>query len=117
MVVFGTVRRGGAPDRDGFDVPFMQLVIDYWASFARTGDPNPDKGFLVARGHTHTLSQVEKTGRWEAVKADNPTQRFLQWNGAQVPFGEGEVCKALGAPLDVFENGGKGERLLGRGQG
>ncbi len=35
--------------------------------------------------------------------AEKPTMRLLQWNGAQIPFGEGEVCAALGAPLDVFE--------------
>ncbi|KAK3943383.1 alpha/beta-hydrolase [Diplogelasinospora grovesii] len=103
MVVFGTVRRGGLPDRDGHDVPFMQLVIDYWSAFARTGDPNPDKGYLLARGHMTTLERVERTGRWEAVNPDKPTLRLLQWNGGQLPFGEGETCKALGAPLDVLE--------------
>lgn len=106
MVVFGTERRGGFPDRDGLDIPFMQLVVDYWAAFARTGDPNPEKGYLLARGHTNTLSQVEKTGQWEAVDPEKPTMRLLQWNGGQIPFdGEAEVCKALGAPLDVFETG------------
>ena len=103
MIVFGTARRAGRPDRDGLDVPFMQLVVDYWAAFARSGDPNPDRAYLVARGHAHTLAQVEKTGRWAAVDAEKPTMRLLQWNGAQVPFGEAEVCGALGAPLDVFE--------------
>ncbi|KAK0620561.1 Carboxylesterase family-domain-containing protein [Immersiella caudata] len=107
MVVFGTERRSNYTDRDGLDVPFMQLVVDYWASFARTGDPNPDKGYLQARGHWHTLNQVERTGRWEAVDAESPTMRLLQWNGGQIPFGEAEVCKALGAPLDVFETGEK----------
>ena len=107
MIVFGTLQRSGYPDRDGLDVPFMQLAVDYWTSFARTGDPNPDKGYLQARGHFHTLSQVEKTGRWEAVDAEKPTMRLLQWNGGQIPCGEGEVCKALGAPLDVFETGEK----------
>jgi len=103
MVMFGTERRSGYPDRDGLDLPFMQLAVDYWAAFARTGDPNPDPAYLKARGHWHTLSQVEKTGIWEPVNAAKPTMRLLQWNGGQIPFGEGEVCKALGAPLDVFE--------------
>lgn len=107
MVVFGTERRGGFPDRDGFDVPFMQLVIDYWTAFARTGDPNPQRAYLEARGHTHTLEQTSKTGQWDKVDAANPTMRLLQWNGGQVPFAEGHVCSALGAPLDVFETGGK----------
>jgi len=105
MVVFGTERRSNYPDRDGLDVPFMQLIVDYWAAFARTGDPNPDKGYLQARGYRHTLSQMEKTGRWEAVSAEKPTLRLLQWNGGQIPFGEVQACKALGVPLDVFESG------------
>ncbi|TPX13527.1 uncharacterized protein E0L32_005998 [Thyridium curvatum] len=50
MVVFGTERRAGAPDRDGLDGPFMRLVGEYWTAFARTGDPNPDPEYLRARG-------------------------------------------------------------------
>jgi carboxylesterase type B len=100
---FGTALRNGYPDRDGLDVPFMQLLIDYWAAYARTGDPNPPVEYLKVRGHAHTLSQVEKTGRWEPVDPEKPTQRWLQWNGGQRPFMEGPVCDMLGAPLDVFE--------------
>ncbi|KAK0643802.1 Alpha/Beta hydrolase protein [Cercophora newfieldiana] len=107
MVVFGTERRSGYPERDGLDGPFMQLALDYWTAFARTGDPNPEREYLQVRGHWHTLNQVEKTGRWEAVSAEKPTMRLLQWDGGQIPFGEAEVCKALGAPLDVFETDGK----------
>ncbi|KAK3687842.1 Alpha/Beta hydrolase protein [Podospora appendiculata] len=103
MVVFGTERRAGRPDRDGLDVPFMQLVVDYWSAFARSGDPNPDIGYLMARGYLNTLGQVQTAGRWEAVDASNPTMRLLQWNGKQIPFVDQDVCKALGAPLDVLE--------------
>ncbi|KAK0636783.1 Alpha/Beta hydrolase protein [Bombardia bombarda] len=103
MIVFGTARRAGRPERDGLDVPFMQLVVEYWASFARTGDPNPDREYLVARGHRGTLEQVDKVGRWEAVDAERPTMRVLQWDGKQVPFVDQDVCGALGAPMDVLE--------------
>ncbi|KAK3391303.1 Alpha/Beta hydrolase protein [Podospora didyma] len=103
MVVFGTERRGGAPDRDGLDVPFMGLVVDYWAAFARTGEPDPDREALKIRGHWSTLKQLEKTGKWEKVDPRNPTLRLLQWNGGQVPFVDGDICKALGAGLDVLE--------------
>lgn len=105
MIVFGTEARAGVPDRDGLDVPFMQLVVDYWAAFARKGDPNPDKRWLRARGYEGTLAEVERAGRWEAVAAEKPTMRVLQWGGRQVPLGQGhaEVCAGLGAPLDKFE--------------
>ncbi len=37
------------PDRDGLNIAFSQLVLDYWSSFVRTGSPNPDPGYLRAR--------------------------------------------------------------------
>jgi carboxylesterase type B len=107
MVVFGTALRGGLPDRDGRDVMFMQLVVDYWAAFARNGDPNPEAGWLRARGYEGTLREVEKTGRWERVRVEGgrPTMRVLQWGGRQAGLGEGhnEVCGGLGVALDALE--------------
>ncbi len=105
MVVFGTEARAGVPDRDGLDRDFMRLVVDYWAAFARNGDPNPREGWLNARGYEGTLGEVRRVGRWEKVDANRPTMRVLQWGGRQVPLGEGhnEVCRGLGAPMDVLE--------------
>ncbi|KAK3896718.1 hypothetical protein C8A05DRAFT_20363 [Staphylotrichum tortipilum] len=105
MIVFATVARVGLPDRDGRDVKFMQLVVDYWAAFARWGDPNPEREWLRARGYEGTLAELETVGRWEAVEAERPTMRILQWGGKQVGLGEGhtEICEGLGAPLDGLE--------------
>ncbi|KAL2126129.1 hypothetical protein VTI74DRAFT_1640 [Chaetomium olivicolor] len=105
MVVFGNEARAGYPDRDGHDVPFMQLVVDYWTAFARRGDPNPEPGWLRAKGYHETLRELEKVGQWEAVDARRPTMRVLQWGGKQVPLGEGhnEVCRGLGIGLDALE--------------
>lgn len=102
LLVFGNVRRAGQADRDGLDVPFTQLVVDYWSAFARTGDPNPDRAYLRARGHHASLAQVEATGAWKSVDPLRPTIRLLQWNGAQVPFVEQSQCEALGLPLDML---------------
>jgi hypothetical protein len=103
LVMFGNALRAGQADRDGLDVPYMQLVVDYWSAFARAADPNPDADYLRARGHFNTLAQVTSTGKWEPVDAENPTLRLLQWNGAQVPFVETEQCNALGFPLHILE--------------
>ncbi|KAM7211772.1 alpha/beta-hydrolase [Rhypophila decipiens] len=103
MIVFGTERRAGRPDRDGLDVKFMQLIVDYWSWFARTGDPNPDERYLEVRGYLNTLGQVRTRGRWEKVTVQNPTTRILQWDGVQVPFESQEVCRALGAGYDSLE--------------
>jgi carboxylesterase type B len=105
LIVFGTARRAGQPDRDGLDVPFMQLVVDYWATFARWGDPNPRKEWLAARGYEGTLREVRRTGRWEEVDWKRPTMRLLQWGGKQggLGWGHNEICGALGAGLDGLE--------------
>ncbi|KAJ5764227.1 hypothetical protein N7533_002908 [Penicillium manginii] len=60
--VFGNLLRQGRPLRDGFDLPFEQYVLDLWTSFARTGRPTPDSGFLEARGYANTTRQVELAG-------------------------------------------------------
>jgi hypothetical protein len=102
MIVFGTVRRDGLPDRDGLDVPFMQLIVDYWSSFARTRNPNPSREYLVARGYWSTLAQTEAMGPWYDQKL-MAFLRLLQWNGRHVPLTEQEQCEVLGLPPDYFE--------------
>jgi carboxylesterase type B len=103
--VFGTVLRTGMPLRDERDLPFMRLVMDHWAAFARWGDPNPRREWLEARGHLETLAELERVGRWEAVDADEPKMRLLQWGAKQVPLGEGhqELCEGLGAGYKSLE--------------
>lgn len=103
MIVFGTLARAGFPDRDGLDVPFSQLVVDYWASFAWTRNPNPDEGYLTARGYLGTLAQVGHVGEWEAAGAEGAKLRLLQWDGAQVEEPEATQCLALGIPLNFWD--------------
>lgn len=103
LVMFGNALRADQPDRDGLDVPFMQLVVDYWSAFAKAGDPNPDEEYLAVRRYDETLAQVRATGRWERVDAEKPALRLLQWNGGQVPFVEVSQCEALGLPMDALE--------------
>lgn len=50
--------------RDGGDLPFEQYVLDSFASFIRTGDPNPDTKLLKARGYEETLKLVKRAGAW-----------------------------------------------------
>ncbi|SPO06849.1 related to cholinesterase [Cephalotrichum gorgonifer] len=103
MIVFGTIIRAGLPDRDGLDVPFMQLVMDYWASFAWTRNPNPAEAYLRARGYHGTLAQVEEVGEWEAAGAEGAKLRLLQWNGKQVEEPETAQCQGLGIPLNFWD--------------
>ncbi|KAH7336290.1 Alpha/Beta hydrolase protein [Rhexocercosporidium sp. MPI-PUGE-AT-0058] len=104
-----TARPFGDPDLEyykchGGEQFSFSLVVDYWSSFARSGDPNPDRKYLEARGYYRTLAQTERTGKWKQVDAKKPSWRLLQWNGGPVPFSEGEQCRALGFPLDYYES-------------
>lgn len=58
--IFGNLGRAGLPMRDEADLPFEQFVVDSFASFARSLDPNPTADFLQARGYLSTLGEV----RW-----------------------------------------------------
>lgn len=66
------------PARDEIDVPFSQLNLNYWTSFVRTYDPNPDLDYLKARDYGSSIAQLKVAGKWEEVKASKPRARWLQ---------------------------------------
>jgi hypothetical protein len=76
--------------------------MDYWASFARIHDPNPDAAYLRVRGYVNTTAQIEESGRWEPVDEMDPTTRYLQWPGRQQQLGREDQCAALGLGVDYF---------------
>ncbi|KAK8090143.1 hypothetical protein PG997_005104 [Apiospora hydei] len=100
--VFGNLARQGLPLRDEHDLPFEQFVLDSFAAFARTHDPNPDLGFLRARGYAHTIRQMQMAGRWAPATKGAMTTRTLQWPSHQRPFGELPQCESLGLGLDYY---------------
>ena len=102
FLAWGTVARQEYPDRDGLDLPFARLVVDYFTSYVRTGDPNPDLELLRIKGHWSTLERISKTGRWD--KVDDGGVRLLQWEGRQIPVNEvdQDVCEVVGMQLDAL---------------
>jgi len=50
----------------------------------------------------NTSAQIEFSGRWEAVKEDDLSMRYLQWPFRQQPLGREAQCEALGLPVDYF---------------
>ncbi|SPO02957.1 related to cholinesterase [Cephalotrichum gorgonifer] len=103
LYVFGNVAREGLPTRDVADLAFGQFVLDTFASFARTFDPNPEVRFLTARGYTGTVSALEKMGRWEAATGGNLKLRALGWAGEGMEgFRDVEQCEWLGLGLEYY---------------
>ncbi|KAH9941610.1 carboxylesterase from carbohydrate esterase [Epithele typhae] len=102
--VFGSLP-ADTPFRDEKDLPFMQRMVDIWASFARTFDPNPSTAFLEARGFTGTVAQLAAEPAWEPATRANLAgrpMRELQFESVMLPFGQQEQCAFLGFPLDFF---------------
>ncbi|EPS38636.1 hypothetical protein H072_7593 [Dactylellina haptotyla CBS 200.50] len=95
-LTLGALEFAGEKPRDREDLMFSDLLMDYWTSFAWNHDPNPKEQALLARGFWTSMEQVSKTGKWESLKAEQPTMRRLQWDGKQVELNEREQCEALG---------------------
>jgi hypothetical protein len=100
--VFGTLGQIQLPFRDEYDLPFSQLVLDTFAAFTRTYDPNPDASFLSTRGYTNTSAALTKAGRWTALSPSANSILRLSWPPKQGTFVEVEQCKLLGLALDYL---------------
>ncbi|KAH8879885.1 alpha/beta-hydrolase [Thozetella sp. PMI_491] len=100
--VFGNLARQGLPMRDESDLPFQHFTLDSFASFARTGNPNPDKAFLLARGYNSTTLELERAGVWTPSTAAELTLRVLDWPSRQDVFSEFVQCESLGLGLDYY---------------
>jgi hypothetical protein len=92
----------GLPLRDDDDLHFEQFMVDSWASFIRTYNPNPDLKYLEARGYTNTSAELSVAGLWRPVTQGGLTMRRLQWLSIQAEFTEKEGCKVLDTPLDYY---------------
>lgn len=101
--VFGNIGRDSLPLRDQNDLPFEQFVLDTFASFARTYDPNPELDFLEARGYQNTIDELDKAGKWLPATKDNLTKRTLQWPSFQDLFTELAQCEAIGLGINYYD--------------
>ncbi|KAL0473272.1 Alpha/Beta hydrolase protein [Neurospora intermedia] len=101
--VFGNLARQGLPVRDEKDLPFEQFVLDSFASFIRTGDPNPEKGFLRARGFESTRTEVQR-GEWVASSRRAGVKlKVLDWpSRLENGWREVQQCKGIGLGVDYY---------------
>lgn len=101
--VFGNLIRLGKQPRDDVDMPFSQLIVDLYTSFARSYTPNPSAGYLNTRNYTSSLKQIERAGGlWQPVTPNGKPVRLLDWPSAQAEYTELSQCEALGLPLDFM---------------
>ncbi|KAJ4291794.1 hypothetical protein N0V90_009689 [Kalmusia sp. IMI 367209] len=100
--VFGTGIRQGRQPRDQEDVPFSQYLLDSWTAFGRTKDPNPELGFLHARGFTNTSATVKKSVPWEPTSTRELELRVLDVQPRDEGFRELKQCEVLDLPLDYY---------------
>ncbi|KAJ4392107.1 hypothetical protein N0V93_005729 [Gnomoniopsis smithogilvyi] len=101
--VFGNIVFQNLPLRDEYDLPFEQLVVDTWSSFARTFDPNPDPAFLEARGYSNTTQILEQKGDWSPATKGNLTLRALAWPPYQDNFRDLDQCAGIDLPLTYYQ--------------
>ncbi|KAB5557953.1 Alpha/Beta hydrolase protein [Coniochaeta sp. 2T2.1] len=102
LYVFGNLAFQGLPYRDEKDLPFERFVLDSFTSFARTANPNPDAGYLRARGFSGTAAEIASAGEWKPAVKGDLTLRSLDWPSSQGPFREGPQCDGLGLGLDYY---------------
>ncbi|KAH8660096.1 carboxylesterase [Xylariales sp. PMI_506] len=85
--VFGSYQIFDLPVRTPDDIGHSNLQQDLWGAFARTGNPNPDKDYLEARGYAGALALFDRVqwpqfnGSSGAINLDypNPSIGALPW--------------------------------------
>ncbi|KAH7351351.1 carboxylesterase family protein-like protein, partial [Rhexocercosporidium sp. MPI-PUGE-AT-0058] len=92
--------------RDANDLYSMQLTLGYFAEFIKTGQPNPSKRYLAARGYGKTLEAIEKTGPWEEVKGKKGPIKLLDYPSVTSPFVDVPQCAFLNYSLSYYLEGG-----------
>ncbi|KAJ7453137.1 alpha/beta-hydrolase [Mycena latifolia] len=78
--VFGTYHIFDQPVRNVRDIEYTTMIQDMWASFARTGNPNPPAAYLKARGYDSTLKELTRW-TWPQYTAKKPVVAQLQYPG------------------------------------
>lgn len=101
LYVCGNIVRSGEVPRDENDIPLAQVAVDYWTSFARTGDPNPEEGYMNARRYQDSLDMMKEAGRWGQLTAEEPDRiRLMQALPHDTMWSESERCRKMGIPVD-----------------
>lgn len=93
------------PLRDDNDLYSVQLVSGYFAEFVRSGQPNPDVGYLKVRGYNATLEAVEKYGEWNEVASDAGPVHRLNYPSYSTGFIDVPQCAWLNYSISYYLEG------------
>ncbi|EIW80191.1 cholinesterase [Coniophora puteana RWD-64-598 SS2] len=101
----GTLGQSALHFRDDADWTLSQVAVDYWTSFARTFDPNPDPAYMVARGYENSAAAMSAAGPWDAVSATGEGGTDLMLLDIPLKAStwlETEQCDYLGYGIDYY---------------
>lgn len=103
--VFGNMRYQGFNIRDQYDIPFARQMLDSWASFARSGDPNPDPDWMRMMGYNADYG-LNSTGPWAPmIGGDLNIRRLGPIGSAMIGNGSAEdarACELMGLPGNMY---------------
>ncbi|KXT00094.1 hypothetical protein AC578_5780 [Pseudocercospora eumusae] len=94
------------PLRDDTDLLANQLISGYFAQFVKTGDPNPDLGYLRLRGYYDQLRSAQQSGGWQPVRSQSGPVKALGHPSRTTNFPDVEQCKFLNYSLSYYLEGG-----------
>ena len=100
--VFGNMDRL----RDANDLYSIQLTTAYFTSFVKSGQPNPETGYLKARNYSKTQEAIQKTGAWNPVQGEDGPIRLLDYPSVASKFVDIPQCEFLNYPLSYYLDGG-----------
>ncbi|KAF2438237.1 acetylcholinesterase precursor [Karstenula rhodostoma CBS 690.94] len=87
--VFGTLSK----IREPADLYYTQLTTGYFASFAKTGNPNPDLDYLRVRGYDKVADSIRETGAWNEVTRKGKEVWLLDYPSRSGSFVDVDQCK------------------------
>jgi len=92
--------------RDANDLYSVQLTTSYFASFVKSGQPNPEIRYLKARKYSKSQEAIQKTGPWKPVQGEDGPIRLLDYPAVASKFIDVPQCAFLNYSLSYYLDGG-----------